>query len=265
MKIRKIRDPQSRQRTKAALDFLMQASNCSYSKFVEMHRSHVREPWIFELFSHPAFHGVETALWPHLYHNNTLCESFLEGQETRKSGKVSFMTKIASCVSDYAIEYNLLHYHYDRWLLKTITAAINSAQKSKCSPAVALEAKTFSHQYWGNQHRLLIDTVWQFGFPAIFITISPFEWSFPFPPWLEQLRRDTGRGPTELAVHKTIPIAHLLEQYICEYLCGANTDRWKKHLFAKKSDPSVNNMVNYFYQCELQKRGALHTHSPVVR
>ena len=111
-----------------------------------MHRSHVREPWIFELFSHPSFHGVEAALWPNLYYDNVLCESFLEGQESRKSGKVSFMTKITSGVLDYNLHYELLHYQYDRWLFKTITGAINSAKQAQCSPAVALEAKTFSQE-----------------------------------------------------------------------------------------------------------------------
>lgn len=225
-----------------------------------MHRSHVREPWIFELFSHSAFHGVEAALWPHLYYDNALCESYLEGQETRKSGKVSFMTKISSAVSDYSLHYDLLHYHYDRWLFKTITGAINSAKQSQCSPAVALEAKTFSHQYWMNQHRYLIDAVRQFGFPSIFMTISPFEWTFPCPPWLEQLRHKTGRDATELAIPETIHIAHVLEQYIRGYLCGMNTNRWKEHLFCKRSDPTVNNVTNYFYRFEFQKRGTLHAH-----
>ena len=159
-----------------------------------MHRSHIRKPWIFELFSHQSFHGVEAALWPNLYHQNSLCESFLEGQETRKSGKVSFLTKITSAVSDYALHYDLLHYRYDRWLFKTITGAINSAKQAQCSPATALEA-----------------------------------------------------------------IAHVLEQYIRGYLCGSNTNRWKDHLFAK-SDPSANNVTNYFYRFEFQKRGTLHPH-----
>lgn len=84
VKIRNIEDPVFRRRTKAAFDYLMSKSNCSYRKFIQMHWSHVQEPWIFELFFHPAFHRVETALWPHLYHENKHCESFLEGQETRK-------------------------------------------------------------------------------------------------------------------------------------------------------------------------------------
>ena len=79
LKIRHISDPVSRRRTRAAFHYLMNNPNCSYKKFILMHRSHVREPWIFELFSHESFHGVEAALWPHLYHDNSLCESFLEG------------------------------------------------------------------------------------------------------------------------------------------------------------------------------------------
>lgn len=86
-KIANIRDPVSRRRTRAAFDYLMKKTDCSYKKFIHMHRSHVREPWIFELFSHEYFHGVEAALWPHLYYENNLCESFLEGQESRKGAR----------------------------------------------------------------------------------------------------------------------------------------------------------------------------------
>ena len=161
VKIRNIQDPVSTRRTKAVFDYLMSKSNCSYRKFIEMHRSHVREPWIFELFSHPAFHEVETALWPHLYHKNALCKSFLKGQESRES----LMSKITSAIADYAIHYDLLHYHYDCWLFNTITGAINSGIKAQCSPTTSFDAKTFSHQYWANQHRYLINPVRQFGSP----------------------------------------------------------------------------------------------------
>ena len=123
----------------------------------------------------------------------------------------------------------------------------------------SVRGKMFSHQYWTNQHRYLIDAVRQFGFPSMFITISPFEWTFPFPSWLEHLRDQTGKAPTELAIPETIHIAHVLEQYIRGYLCGSNTNRWKDHLFAK-SDPSANNVTNYFYRFEFQKRGTLHPH-----
>ena len=167
------------------------------------------------------------------------------------------MTKISSPVADCSIQYDLLHYHYDGWLFKTTTGAINSAKNTQCSPATSLEAKTFSHQYWANQNRFLIDAIREFGFPAVFITISSFEWSFPSPPWLNTPRNQTGKGPTELAIPEMIHIAHVLEQYIRGYLCGSNTNRWENHLFAKKSDPSVNKVSNYFYRFEFQKWGTL--------
>ena len=50
VKIRNIRDPVSRRRRRAAFEYLMKKRNCLYKKFIMMHRSHVCEPWIFELF-----------------------------------------------------------------------------------------------------------------------------------------------------------------------------------------------------------------------
>ena len=186
--------------------------------------------------SHSAFHnlwGAELHTETHWHHLivTTPLTHFLNFcgtiQETRKSGKVSFMTKITSAVSDYAMHYDLLHYNYDCWLFKTIIGAINSAKQAQGSPATALEAKTFSHQYWANQHHYLIDAVRQFGFPSMFITISPFEWSFPFPPWLNNLRNQTGKGPTELAIPETIHITHVLEQYIQPL--SKSWSHWRPH------------------------------------
>ena len=110
---------------------------------------------------------------------------------------LTIVRELMSLGSRYPSLRYLLHYHYDRWLFKTITGAFKSAKQAQCSPGTALEAKTFSHQYWTNQHHYLIDAVRQFGFPSMFITISPFEWTFPFPPWLEHLRNQTGKAPTE--------------------------------------------------------------------
>ena len=76
------------------------------------------------------------------------------------------------------------------------------------------------------QHRFLLDAVAQHGPPSLFLTISPYEWSFPLPPWLTSLREVTGKGPTELALLETSHIVHVLEQIICGYLCGSNDKKW---------------------------------------
>ncbi len=89
------------------------------------------------------------------------------------------------------MHFDLLQFQYDRWLFKTVSGAVNTARFLRCSPAHALETKTFSATYWQWQHRYVLDAVDQFGLPDVFITISPFEWSFPFPSWLDEVRMIT--------------------------------------------------------------------------
>ena len=97
--------------------------------------------------------------------------------------------------------------------------------------ARCLESKPFLVEYWKWQHRFLLDAVNQFGAPSIFLTISPYEWSFPVPVWLSTLRDLIGKGPTHLAAFETAHITHVLEQIIRGYLCGTNDKRWSNHVF----------------------------------
>ena len=93
-----------------------------------------------------------------------------------------------------------------------MSGAINSGRFLNSSPARALDTKQFSPTFLIWQHLYLLDVVQQFGLPDVFMTISPFERSFPFPHWLEQLRSQTGHGPTQLAAFETYRIAHTLKQ-----------------------------------------------------
>lgn len=65
--------------------------------------------------------------------------------------------------------------------------------------------------------------------------MSPYEWSFPFPVWLEKIRNTTGQGPTTLCGLETLHVAHVLEQLVRSYLCGSNTNRWAKHVLSYNS------------------------------
>lgn len=155
------------------------------------------------------------------------------------------------------MDYELLQFHYDHWLFKTITGAISIARKLKCSPARALNTKTFSVGYWQWQHRFLVDAMRQYGFPSPFITISPYEWTFPVPTWLETYCQETGSGATNLAGFETMHFAHTLEQLIQGYICGSTTARWKEHLLHHKCDPKRTNVNTYSYHFEFQHRGTL--------
>ena len=105
-----------------------------------------------------------------------------------------------------------------------------------------------------------MDATLQFGNPSLFITISPYEWTFPFPPWLENLRALTGYGPTNLAQFETMHIVNVLEQLVRGYMCGSHTNQWVNHLFSYKRKKNKKNVLTYFYRCEFQDRGTVHLH-----
>ena len=211
------------------------------------------------LYNYATNEGIECCLWPNLYPYTRWCETTLKGDESRQSVKVSFINKVFSNIVDYGITYDLLQFHYDLWIFKTVSGAISSARRMKCSPATSLNSKTFSAGYWRTQHRHLIDAVMQFGYPSVFVTISSYEWTFPFPQWIEYAQQLTGRGPTELAGFETIHIAHTLEQIVRGYLCASNDAKWNRHVFSF-NEKNRSNINTYFYRFEFQKRGTVHIH-----
>ena len=57
--------------------------------------------------------------------------------------------------------------------------AVESGRKHNCTPLQSLDCKEFCTGYWQWCHLFLIDAVKQYGYPSLFITISPSEWTFP--------------------------------------------------------------------------------------
>ena len=117
------------------------------------------------------------------------------------------MHKLLSPVHDLSINFEILQYQYDRWLFKTITGAVNASKAFGCSPNRSLENKSFSKTFWQHQNLYLIDAVRLYDYPSFFITISPYEWTFPFPPFLEEIRshyfKDVTETPTIETPHRT--------------------------------------------------------------
>ena len=258
--IEQIADKDRWDRLLDAYYYLLHSPESSYSQFIRMQLRGERRPFLYEIYSSPRYRGVECALWPALYFRTSLCESVLEGQNNRASGKISYMHKVLSPVVDFAINYDILQYQYDRWLFKTITGTVNASKASGCSPNRSLENKSFSKTFWQHQHLFLIDAVHQYGFPSLFITISPYEWTFPFPPFIQEIRNTYGKDTTEVAVLETIHIAHVLEQLVRGYLTGGNSNRWRGHVLSNVNDPASKNVKTFFYRFEFQQRGTLHLH-----
>ena len=132
---------QSRNRCTKVYDFLMQNELSSYKSFVQLRETAVADSNRFNV-------GIECALWPNLYPMLDFCETSLSGRDNRASTKVAFMVKTFSQISDYATNFELLQFHYDLWVFKTISGAITTARNKYSSPARVLDAKTFSSDYW---------------------------------------------------------------------------------------------------------------------
>lgn len=172
----------------AAYNFLKTSKESSYAHFVRLRENVLAGTKKFNCYSMENTMGIECALWSHLYPFTNWCDTVITGSKNRSSQKMSFMTKVLSSIICYSLEFELLHFHYDRWIFKTVTGAITTARRFKCSPARSLDEKTFSVGYWQWQHRILLDAVAQFGLPSVFVTISPYEWTFPWPLWLSDIR-----------------------------------------------------------------------------
>lgn len=215
-----------------------------------------RRPFLYEIYSASSYGGVECAL----YFCTSLCESVLEGRNNRASGKISYMHKVLFPVMDFSINFDILQYQYDRWLFKIITGAVNASKASGCSPNRSLENGSSSKTFWQHQNLFLIDAVHQFGFPSLFITTSPYEWTFPLPPFIENIRNTYGKEIMEVPVLETLHIMHVLEQLVRGYLTGGNSNRWRTHVLCNVNQPPSKNVKTFFYHIQFQQRSTVHLH-----
>ena len=129
----------------------MNTPTSSYKAFTDKHNKALETNEKINLYDYSSIKGIECCLWPQLYPYMDWCEMTLEGNESNLSSKIAFL-KVFRNILDYALTYDLLQFHYDMWIFKTVTGTISSARRMKCSPARALNAKTFSAGYWKSQH-----------------------------------------------------------------------------------------------------------------
>ena len=251
--------------------------------------------------------GLETAVWPHLYPTVKMCETYVRRQDGRRllrdpanrrqqrekqgedsddsdsdddddedddednddsgrqSLKASFLAKLFSPVVGYGSDAALAQFVYDLWMWSGLGGAKHA---SGVKLRVALRGKTFSPEYWKTKHASLIDMQKQIGYPTLFLTIAPFEWSAPYHKWMEKELRQTFRSRLYLPGAESFHLAHLLTQAVVGLVTGANKQKvqggradrmWTKHIFSAKDGSGRNPVVNYYGRLEFQdgkrKRG----------
>ena len=174
----------------------------------------------------------------------------------RNSAKSAFLAKVLGPTLGYGATYDLFQFVYDLWLWSSLGAKKNSVEAPM---RVAMAGYSFSPVYWQTRHAGLVDMVKQLGLPTLFITVAPYEWSFPFHAWVEDEAHKMLRSRLKLPVAESLHVAHVLTQVVTGLLTGANqkkdwTDKkgWQSHVFSAKDGSKRKTVVNYFGRLEYQ-------------
>ena len=85
---------------------------------------------------------------------------------------------------------------------------------------LAMGGHSFTPEYWKVRHDGLMDMVKQLGLPSLFITIAPYEWTFPYADWIVDEMQKELRAVLHLPVAETLHIAHVLHQTAVGFLTG---------------------------------------------
>ena len=261
----------------------LRAHSAAYAAFIQEHervldaeeRRNLKPSSILEPF-------LECALWPVLYYKNQLAESKLWGstwerpfarQASPQPGKVSakdlFVCKVCSGVAEYATNFELMQFQFDRHVLRTIIGGVGKLTEG-ADASMSLAHRHWGADYWKRHHRILSDISLQYGEPDLFLTVAPYEWSFPYPYWVEKLLTAVGGGPTDAPAAEVLAMAHALHQLAAGLLCGKTGDRWVSHLLADQLGTQHSTVRCYFARFEFQDggrehcfgkgRGSLHLH-----
>ena len=224
--------PELQRQARAALDWLLEHSGAgklesAYGSFYAQHWEFLtkhpnaeprqRRRWLRFLEAE----GLECALWPHLFTQRQTCFTWhrqqslarrarrgaagtleqrafgggapvQETEEDVTSLKRSYMALVLSPALDFAMSYEVLHFAYDL----SLWSDIGSKKNLHLGVPMRLLVKghSFSSEYWRQMHRGLVDMIRQKGFPPLFTTHSPFEWTTPNHCMIVDAMEKTRRG-----------------------------------------------------------------------
>ena len=177
----------------------------------------------------------------------------------RNSAKSAYLAKVLGPVLGYGATYELFQFVYDLWLWSALGGKKNTVGQES-SMRMAMSGYSFSPEYWRTRHAALIDMVKQLGLPTMFITVAPYEWSFPYHQWVEDEAKKLLRARLQLPVAETLHIAHVLAETVLGFLTGFNQQStgakksraWKSHVFAAQDGSGRKTVLNFFGRLEYQ-------------
>eukprot|EP00438_Fugacium_kawagutii_P000653 Skav222305 [mRNA] locus=scaffold1249:3867:8406:+ [translate_table: standard] len=291
-RIEMIEDEEQKKKAKAARKYLLRQKDCSYKQFERAQQKFLKKyPKADERQRRRRLQfietpGLETAVWPNLFFKDSMCLTVVRKSDARRVGRQSGPTyedfedgdlpaegadkddgkrhsvkrayaalALAARVG-YGSSYEVLHFAYDLMISSTIGAKKKTSNDYSTPMRVLMKGLPFSPLYWKDVHFGLIDMVRQMGFPKIFWTISPYEWSMPYHKWILDEMQKEHRGRMDLPVAETLHMTHVLLQVVKGLLArktgNASKDPWQQHLLRACDQDGSPHVVRVFARIEFQ-------------
>ena len=177
-----------------------------------------------------------------------------DGPAGRHCVKRAFAALVLSPILDYSASYELLHFVYDLSLWSSLGA--KRGLRLDAPMRVATRGFSFSPLYWRSVHRALTDLVRQMGYPQIFWTLAPDEWTFPFHQHVRSDMSKLLRHHLHLPIQETLGFAHIFSQLVRGLLCGrhrnANAKPWASKILNTTDEQGRPVRLNFFSRIEFQ-------------
>ena len=133
-----------------------------------------------------------------------------------------------------ATDFLLLQFQLDRYIIQDVLVRCKVSEGRNADGHCFHDNQHWSPRQWRRHHRVLVDICEPLGEPDLFLTVSPWEWTFPFPFWITKAHRPLGKGPTAIPCPETLCNANALQQLCDIFLAKKSCEMeesciWDKH------------------------------------
>ncbi|CAJ1417479.1 unnamed protein product [Effrenium voratum] len=185
-------------------------------------------------------------------------ESDEEGEEDAGGGLVRHSIKrlyaalALGQLLGYTEHYEILQFIYDLHLWTDLGSKRNLG--TGVPMRLMMAGSTFSPIYWRRVQSGLVDLVRQLGFPKLFFTLAPSEWTLPYHGFVLDGMMKLLRARLRLPVEETLHVTHTLLQTAKGFLLGHTGARqeWKDHLLAVRDETGRGRKLHGFVRIEFQ-------------
>lgn len=202
---------------------------------------------------------LECALFPDLYWDASVADTGWAGAaEQHRSPKKSFLVKCTSPILDYSLDFELLHFQYDRAVLAKFLGRAQAAPQVALRWVLADIPET--PLYFHDKSLSLVDLHRQLGPATLMWTIAPGAYSTTWPDAVHHSRAASGARILGGNVLESLHLLHVLDEITRGYIVGGHW-QLRGHAFGPllaARPPSIAKTRAWAVRAEFQEGDRLH-------